>query len=163
MHLLHRLRREPIRRRLPQLRRRAGRRAAPPAGDAGQISRVGQARDQGPSRMRLTTVGVDADDTLWHNEPNFRLTQDRFADLLAPFADGEDLRARLVRTEQRNLRLYGYGVKGFTLSMIETAMEVAGEAAAPAIREVLAAGREMLSRPVEPLSRPLEVLARRSH
>ncbi len=101
--------------------------------------------------MRLTTVGVDADDTLWHNETIFRLTQDRFAALLSPYADRGDLEARLAATEARNLRLYGYGIKGFTLSMIETAMEFAGDQAVGVIREVLAAGREMLSHPIEPL------------
>jgi putative hydrolase of the HAD superfamily len=101
--------------------------------------------------MRLTTLGVDADDTLWHNETLFRLTQDRFAALLAPYADAADLHARLAETEARNLRLYGYGVKGFTLSMIETAMAFAGDAAGPAVREILAAGRELLAHPVEPL------------
>ena len=75
--------------------------------------------------MRVTTVGLDADDTLWHNETLFRLTQDRFAELLSPLAPQAALRARLAEIESRNLRLYGYGVKGFTLSMIETAMEMA--------------------------------------
>ena len=101
--------------------------------------------------MRVTTVGIDADDTLWHNETIFRLTQARFADLLAPYADRDDLAARLAATESRNLRLYGYGIKGFTLSMIETAMDFAGDAAGPVVREILAAGREMLTHPIEPL------------
>ena len=101
--------------------------------------------------MRLTTVGVDADDTLWHNETLFRLTQDRFARLLAPYADPEDLARRLAATETRNLGLYGYGIKGFTLSMIETATEFAGDSATPVVREILAAGREMLTHPIEPL------------
>ena len=101
--------------------------------------------------MGLTTVGVDADDTLWHNETIFRLTQARFADLLAPYAERDDLAARLAATESRNLRLYGYGIKGFTLSMIETAMDFAGDAAGPVVREILAAGREMLTHPIEPL------------
>jgi putative hydrolase of the HAD superfamily len=102
--------------------------------------------------MSITTVGLDADDTLWHNETLFRLTHDRFCDLLAGVADREVLEARLSETEQRNLRLYGYGVKGFTLSMIETAMDLTGgEAPSAVVREILAAGREMLSEPVEPL------------
>ena len=101
---------------------------------------------------RITTVGLDADDTLWHNETLFRLTQDRFCDLLSDKADPEDLMTRLAEVEARNLRLYGYGVKGFTLSMIETAMELThGEAPASVVREILAAGREMLNEPVEPL------------
>ena len=102
--------------------------------------------------MSITTVGLDADDTLWHNETIFRLTHDRFCDLLADVADKHELEQRLAAVEKRNLRLYGYGVKGFTLSMIETAMELTGgEAPSRVIREILAVGREMLTEPVEPL------------
>lgn len=102
--------------------------------------------------MPVTTVGLDADDTLWHNETVFRLTHERFVALLADYADGEELERRLAETEARNLRLYGYGVKGFTLSMIETAMELTdGQAPAAVVREILAAGREMLGHPIEPL------------
>lgn len=101
---------------------------------------------------RITTVGFDADDTLWHNETIFRLTQDRFRSLMADLADPTALDAKLAEVERRNLALYGYGVKGFTLSMIETAMEVTGnEAPSRVIAEILAAGREMLAHPVEPL------------
>lgn len=103
--------------------------------------------------MPITTVGLDADDTLWHNETIFRMTHARFAALLAEAADPEMIEARLAEVERRNLRLYGYGVKGFTLSMIETAMELTDGRVDPAvIREILAAGREMLAHPVEPLS-----------
>lgn len=102
--------------------------------------------------MRITTVGLDADDTLWHNEIIFRLTQDRFRDLMADVAPPEALATKLAEVERRNLALYGYGVKGFTLSMIETAMELTGnEAPSRIIAEILAAGREMLNHPVEPL------------
>jgi putative hydrolase of the HAD superfamily len=102
--------------------------------------------------MRITTVGLDADDTLWHNETIFRLTQDRFRALMSDIAPPAALAAKLAEVERRNLRLYGYGVKGFTLSMIETAMELTGNEAPPRIiAEILAAGREMLSHPVEPL------------
>lgn len=110
--------------------------------------------------MSITTIGFDADDTLWHNETIFRLTHDRFVALLADHADSATLEARLAETEQRNLRLYGYGVKGFTLSMIETAMELTGgEAPASVVREILAAGREMLAHPVETLPGVDEALA----
>ena len=110
--------------------------------------------------MRITTIGFDADDTLWHNETIFRLTHDRFVDLLAEHGDRDDIEARLSATEQRNLRLYGYGVKGFTLSMIETAMELTGGEAPPGVmREILAAGREMLAHPVETLPGVDEALA----
>ncbi|MBW8375303.1 HAD family hydrolase [Stenotrophomonas sp.] len=99
--------------------------------------------------MTITTVGLDADDTLWHNETVFRLTQARFLDLLTDH-DNAKIEARLAEIERRNLRLYGYGVKGFTLSMIETAMEMCGGDPPPGVlREILAAGREMLAHPVE--------------
>ena len=101
--------------------------------------------------MTITTVGLDADDTLWHNETIFRLTQARFLDLLTDH-DNDAIAARLAEVERRNLRLYGYGVKGFTLSMIETAMELCDGGAPPeVVREILAAGREMLAHPVETL------------
>ncbi len=113
--------------------------------------------------MTISTVGLDADDTLWHNETIFRLTHDRFVGLLAEHGDRATIEARLAETEKRNLRLYGYGIKGFTLSMIETAMELTGgEAPAGAIREILAAGREMLAHPVETLPGVDEALARLS-
>ena len=78
--------------------------------------------DPNREAKRVTTIGLDADDTLWHNETLFRLTQERFCDLLSDKADADVLMSRLAEVETRNLRLYGYGVKGFTLSMIETAM-----------------------------------------
>lgn len=113
--------------------------------------------------MRITTVGLDADDTLWHNESLFRLTQERFFALMGGVAAPEELDARLAAVERRNLALYGYGVKGFTLSMIETAMELtANEAPARLVAEILAAGREMLAHPVEPLSGVDVALARLS-
>lgn len=99
---------------------------------------------------RLTTIGFDADDTLWHNERLFRLTEARFAALLAGHADAADLGARLLAAERRNLGHYGFGVKGFVLSMIETAIEVTdGRVPAPVIAELLAAGRAMLAHPIE--------------
>ena len=112
--------------------------------------------------MTITTVGLDADDTLWHNETVFRLTQARFLDLLTDH-DNAAIEARLAEIERRNLRLYGYGVQGFTLSMIETAMERCdGDPPSGAIREILAAGREMLAHPVETLPGVDEALARLS-
>ena len=102
--------------------------------------------------MRITTVGLDADDTLWHNETIFRLTQDRLRDLMAEYAPPDLLESKLAEVEARNLRLYGYGVKGFTLSVIETVMELTqNQAPGRLIADILAAGREMLSEPVEPL------------
>ncbi|MBN9466210.1 MAG: HAD family hydrolase [Brevundimonas sp.] len=110
--------------------------------------------------MPITTVGLDADDTLWHNETIFRLTHARFVDLLDDHGDAETIEARLAEVERRNLRLYGYGVKGFTLSMIETAMELCDGGAPPeVVREILAAGREMLAHPVETLPGVDETIA----
>ncbi|MGJ5619925.1 HAD family hydrolase [Sulfitobacter sp. MF3-043] len=98
----------------------------------------------------LTTIGFDADDTLWHNERFFALTQDHFAELLSDHTDKDHLMERLLASERRNLPHYGFGIKGFTLSMIETAIDVTeGRVPATVIAQVLAAGREMLSHPIE--------------
>jgi putative hydrolase of the HAD superfamily len=108
----------------------------------------------------LTTIGFDADDTLWQNEHFYKLTTDRFAALLGEYASPERVAATLLESEKRNLRIYGYGIKGFTLSMIETAIEVTeGRAPAAVIAEILAAGREMLRHPVETLPDVRETLA----
>lgn len=112
-----------------------------------------------PHPSSLTTIGFDADDTLWQNEQFYRLTEKRFAALLAEHAEAEHLSARLLEAERRNLRHYGFGIKGFTLSMIETAIEVTeGRVPAAIIREILEAGREMLSHPVETLPHVRETL-----
>ena len=107
----------------------------------------------------LTAIGFDADDTLWQNEQFFRLTEERFVDLLRDHAEGDHLRERLLEAEKRNLGHYGFGIKGFTLSMIETAVEVSGgKVPASVIGEILAAGREMLRHPVETLPHVEETL-----
>jgi len=109
--------------------------------------------------MSLTAIGFDADDTLWQNERFFRLTEARFQALLADHAPAEHLSERLLAAERRNLALYGFGIKGFTLSMIETAVEVTeGRVPADVIGEILAAGREMLRHPVETLPHARETL-----
>ncbi|AXI44997.1 HAD family hydrolase [Sulfitobacter sp. SK012] len=109
---------------------------------------------------QLTTIGFDADDTLWHNERFFALTQDRFADLLADHTDADTLMDRLLAAEQRNLPHYGFGIKGFTLSMIETAIEVTdGRLPGSVIAELLEAGREMLSHPIDLLPHAAETVA----
>ena len=68
--------------------------------------------------MPITAIGFDADDTLWQNETFFRMTQDRFRALLADHADPDHLSERLLAAERRNLGHYGFGIKGFVLSMI---------------------------------------------
>ena len=108
----------------------------------------------------LTTIGFDADDTLWQNETFFRLTQDRFAELLADHAERDHLHERLLAAERRNLGHYGFGIKGFMLSMIETAIEVTeGRVPANVISEILSTGQEMLSHPIELLPHAAEVVA----
>ena len=108
---------------------------------------------------KLTTIGFDADDTLWHNERFFALTQDHFAQLLSDHTDTATLMARLLAAERRNIPHYGFGIKGFTLSMIETAIEVTeGRVPASVISEILDAGREMLAHPVELLPYVLPTL-----
>ncbi len=93
------------------------------------------------AEKRLTTIGFDADDTLWQNEQFFRMTQARFAELLSDFAEPDHLSERLIDAERRNLGHYGFGIKGFVLSMIETAIEVTDERVpASVIRELIAAG-----------------------
>ena len=95
-------------------------------------------------------VGLDGDDTLWHNERLFSMTESRFRSLVEPFADGHDVSSSLLETERRNLRLFGYGVKSFALSMIETAIEVSdGQVPTSVIAELVDAGKQMLTHPVE--------------
>lgn len=113
----------------------------------------------------LTTIGFDADDTLWQNERFFRVTQDRFAELLQDHTplemDSDTLAARLLEAEKRNLGRYGYGVKGFTLSMIETAIDVtASRVPASVIKELIVAGQMMLSYPIELLPHARDAVER---
>jgi putative hydrolase of the HAD superfamily len=109
----------------------------------------------------LTTIGFDADDTLWQNEHFYGLTKERCFALLADYAEPDELSAHLLQTERRNLNRYGFGIKGFTLSMIETAIAVSeGTVPAPVVAEIIAAGRDMLSHPVETLPHVQDTLER---
>jgi len=107
----------------------------------------------------LSTIGFDADDTLWQNETFFRLTEQRFTELLSGHGEHEVISAKLLEAERRNLRFYGFGVKGFILSMIETAVEITnGQVSASVIAEILSFGRQMLQNPVETLPHAKETL-----
>jgi len=109
--------------------------------------------------MKLTTLGFDADDTLWENERFFKLTEEHFTELLVDYAEPDHLRDRLLAAERRNLKVYGFGIKGFTLSMVETAIEVTDERVpAHVIEKILSAGREMHAHPVETLPHVRETL-----
>jgi putative hydrolase of the HAD superfamily len=109
--------------------------------------------------MSISLIAFDADDTLWHNESHFHLSQERFCALIGDRVPRPDLMASLVATERRNLKRYGYGVKGFTLSLIETALEVTGgDVPAAAISEIINIGKDLLDHPVEPLPGVAETL-----
>ncbi|WP_411816284.1 HAD family hydrolase [Hyphococcus sp. DH-69] len=109
----------------------------------------------------LDVVAFDADDTLWQNERFYRLTEAAFTELLADYADPDHLTERLLETERRNLARYGFGIKGFTLSMIETALEITeGKAPASVIQAILDKGHEMLEHPVELLPHAAETVQR---
>ncbi len=108
---------------------------------------------------KLTTIAFDADDTLWHNERFFQLTQAHFAQLLADHAERDHLMERLLAAEKRNIQHYGYGIKGFVLSMIETAIEVTEDRVpASVIRQLIDAGQEMLAHPIELLPHAREAV-----
>lgn len=98
----------------------------------------------------VSVVAFDGDDTLWHNESIFTMTQGRYRALLERYLDGPALDERLQANELRNLQLFGYGIKGFTLSMIETAIEAsAGQVEAATIQSIIEYGKAMLQHPVE--------------
>ena len=112
-----------------------------------------------PAHAGITSIGFDADDTLWQNETFFRMTEKRFTELLSDHGEHHVISARLLDAERRNLEFYGYGVKGFTLSMIETALEMTGGQVNPSvIAEILGFGRQMLQNPVETLPHVHETL-----
>ncbi len=100
--------------------------------------------------MPIDLICLDADDTLWHNMRFFDATEQSLFDLLRSFGDTKIARETLEACETRNLKLYGYGAKGFTLSMLETAVELGGSTIpAKMIRDILDAGRALLEHPVE--------------
>ena len=100
--------------------------------------------------MRIEVIGFDADDTLWHNETLFSVTHERFAALLADHAAPDELSERMLATERRNLAIFGYGAKGFTLSMIETALAVTdGQLPGAHVQAILDLGKALLSHPVD--------------
>ena len=104
-------------------------------------------------------IAFDADDTLWDNEVYFETAKDRFKHLLAPDCDPTWTERELDETEMRNLSHFGYGGKGFTLSMIETALDLTkGAVTGQQIRQILDYGKELLQMPIEPLPHVEEVL-----
>jgi putative hydrolase of the HAD superfamily len=100
--------------------------------------------------MPITVVGLDGDDTLWHNETRFNVTQGEFRELLHGHVPDADVDKHLAEAEMRNLGVYGYGVKSFTLSMIETAIQLTeGRIPASDLEVILGWGKRMLMQPTE--------------
>jgi putative hydrolase of the HAD superfamily len=104
-------------------------------------------------------IAFDADDTLWVNEPYFRETEDKFCALLEDYLPSHTTGQELFKVEMNNLALYGYGVKGFMLSMVETAIQVSGGTMGlDGIEKILNLGKELLARDIEILPGVEEVL-----
>src|SRR6202165_201949 len=109
--------------------------------------------------MPVRVVGFDGDDTLWHSETRFHVTQGEFRELIKRHAPDADVDTRLAAMEMRNLSIYGYGVKSFTLSMLETAIELTqGRIPASDLEVILGWGKRMLMVPTELLDGVEETL-----
>jgi len=107
----------------------------------------------------IRLLGLDADDTLWHNESIFARAQERYRELLAKYHPASEVDRALFATEMRNLRLYGYGVKGFMLSSVETAIQLSGgRLGADEVKAIIDLGQEMLAHPIELLPGVAETL-----
>lgn len=95
-------------------------------------------------------IGFDADDTLWHNEDGFQATHRQFESLLGTWGTPDEVSDHLFVVEGRNMNRYGYGVKAFTLSMIEAAIDISdGEISTSRLSDILELGRHLLDRPAE--------------
>ena len=112
----------------------------------------------------IKVIGFDADDTLWVNETYFRETEERFAELLEPYETKNKVDQELFKMEMQNLELYGYGVKGFVLSMIESALDLSNNnIPQETLVEIIKLGKRMISHPVELLDGVEEVLSTLEH
>ncbi len=108
---------------------------------------------------KLEVIAFDADDTLWHNEHLFQDIQARLSEILEQYAPHDQVQSRLHQTEMSNVKLFGYGAKGFTLSMIETAIEISrGKVTAPDIHEIVMLGKGLLDAPLNLIEGGADVL-----
>jgi putative hydrolase of the HAD superfamily len=99
--------------------------------------------------MKIKIIAFDADDTLWDNEGYFEETENKICDLLADYMPRHSLSREILQTEVSNLPLYGYGIKGFILSMIETALRISDNTLpVVAIERIIELGKELLEKPV---------------
>ena len=108
----------------------------------------------------IKVIGFDADDTLWVNETYFRDTEESFGKLLSKYETLNKIDQELFKMEMKNLPLYGYGVKGFVLSMVEMALELSNHTVSSrTIDQIIGIGKAMLNKPVELLEGVEETLA----
>jgi putative hydrolase of the HAD superfamily len=109
--------------------------------------------------MTKKIIAFDADDTLWHNEPYFDEAQERFCALFQDLASSQQILALILNHQVKNLPLYGFGIKAFTLSMIETALELTqNNISGNGIQKIIDIGKDLLEKPVELLPNVEEVL-----
>ena len=102
--------------------------------------------------MTLKVIAFDADDTLWHNESYFQEAEKKFCQLLEDYLPQHSVSRELLQLEMENLPLYGYGIKAFMLSMIQTALRISeGTIKMNDIEKIIGYGKEMLQHPVEKL------------
>lgn len=100
--------------------------------------------------MKPKIIAFDADDTLWHNEPYFDEAQERFCKLFQDFASSQEILGLILNHQVKNLPLYGFGIKAFTLSMIETALLVTNNnISGKGIEQIITIGKDLLQKPVE--------------
>lgn len=109
--------------------------------------------------MNSKTIAFDADDTLWHNEPYFDEAQAKFCELFQDFASKQEILQLILNHQVTNMPLYGFGIKAFTLSMIEAALELTNhQINGTIIEKIIAIGKDLLQKPVELLPNVTEVL-----
>lgn len=109
--------------------------------------------------MDIKVIAFDADDTLWANETYFRETEDKFCALMEEYLPQHTVARELLQTEMQNLSLYGYGVKGFMLSMIETALRISAKTASmDVVEKTIQYGKDLLEKPIELLEGVEETL-----
>lgn len=107
----------------------------------------------------IRCIAFDADDTLWHNEPYFDEAQNRFAQLFEPMVSHQQALQFIFTHQVQNLPLYGFGIKAFTLSMLDAALDITqGQLQPKAVEAILQIGRDLLQKPVEVMPQVLEVL-----
>jgi putative hydrolase of the HAD superfamily len=105
------------------------------------------------------TIAFDADDTLWHNEPYFDEAQERFCELFSGFASKQELLTLILNHQVKNLPLYGFGIKAFTLSMIESALDLTNhQLNGQVVDKIIQIGKDLLQKPVELLPNVEDVL-----